>query len=323
MIQVFSKNWFALHQKKLLWFANTSVGRYVLRVHGKRSSVGKNKITQILPNAILWEEKGELKAEFRTHNKFAKRLYHAFKPAWYLIHFLDWLFLDRFSWANRFSFGFLTLTVFPDADPETTTVDGSVRNIQLIATGWATILAATDGTDTNDNGTSFFISRCQENGTELACTRSIFVWDTSSLTADAKISGAVASVYITAVSASSAYTTRFTSSTPASSTAVGVADYDQIGTGALADDLLSSSATTSAYNDFTLNATGLLDVNPVGNSSFGFRDLDHDINGTEPAAAEDYRITVRSADFAGTTSDPKLVVTYSFGGGGTGMLLGV
>ena len=51
---VFSIEWFEKYQKQLLWFANTAWGKYVLRIHGDRSGVGKNKIIKIEPFAITW-----------------------------------------------------------------------------------------------------------------------------------------------------------------------------------------------------------------------------------------------------------------------------
>src|SRR5438046_354201 len=122
-IQLFSKEWFIKYQKILLWFLNTPLiniwFRWLLRIHGDRSSVGKEKISRILPNAIFWNEQlASGNFEIRTHNKFAKRLYYGLKPVWYVLHFLDWLFLDRFllPYNPRYSFGFTNFgPIYPDA----------------------------------------------------------------------------------------------------------------------------------------------------------------------------------------------------------------
>src|SRR5690606_27624036 len=131
MENVFSKSWFLKHQRKLLRFANTRLGRYILRIHGKRSGVGKQKIVRIEPNAIWWGvkdlgEKVEVTAEFRSNNKFALRLYHAFKPVWWTMHFIDWLLLDRFQFLNRFNFGFATLVQYPGSIGSNNPCDGTV-----------------------------------------------------------------------------------------------------------------------------------------------------------------------------------------------------
>src|SRR5258707_9027350 len=114
---VFDKDWFLHYQSKLLWLLNSSLTkkrfRYVLRIH---KDCPDRSIVQILPNSYTvfnrWiDDRVELITDFRTHNKFAKRLYYAFKPFWIVLHIWD-LFADFVipSW----SFGFNTLTVFPD-----------------------------------------------------------------------------------------------------------------------------------------------------------------------------------------------------------------
>src|SRR3990167_4064729 len=110
--RAFDKKWFARHQRVLLWLLNTFCVRiwflWVMRINGKRSSVGRKKIIKIEPNAITWRE-GERRysSEFRAHDKYSKRLYYAFKPLWWAMHFWDWLVGDRL--AMRLSFGFSVL----------------------------------------------------------------------------------------------------------------------------------------------------------------------------------------------------------------------
>lgn len=52
--------------------------------------------------------------DFRTHDKFSKRLYYAFYPLWWTLHQWDTLFANNF--APQLNFGFDTLTAYPDAD---------------------------------------------------------------------------------------------------------------------------------------------------------------------------------------------------------------
>src|SRR3990167_8597062 len=111
---LFGKDWFFKHQKILLLLTNTLIGRYILRIHGDKSSVGKNKIVRIERNAIYWRGKkpDEFVVEVRTHPKFAKRILYTFYPIWYLIHLWDTLFANNF--APNLNLGFDTLTVYPD-----------------------------------------------------------------------------------------------------------------------------------------------------------------------------------------------------------------
>src|SRR3990167_8948353 len=115
--QAFNKEFFNQHQATLLKLVNGRLTRkwfrYVLRIDGDKSPVGDNLITRIEPNAIRWGNTWE----FRTHPKFGKRIYYAFRPFWWTLHFWDWLIAERF--LPKYSFGLLILTVYPDANPET------------------------------------------------------------------------------------------------------------------------------------------------------------------------------------------------------------
>src|SRR5688572_20225406 len=141
---VFDEQWFKTHQRSLLWFANTRIGRWFFRINGNASSVGDNRIVGILPNAIFWKGKKrqQYHAEFRTHDKFAKRLYYGLKPIWSLLHLWDTI------WANRvqpsWNVGFDTLTVYPAAGANSP-VDGRVYRGAVDET-FGTIIAGAGST---------------------------------------------------------------------------------------------------------------------------------------------------------------------------------
>jgi hypothetical protein len=83
---------------------------------------------------------------------------------------------------------------------------------------------------------------------------------------------------------------------------------------------------TSAYNDFTFNATGIGNVSKTGFSKFGVRNPNYDVANTPPTWSSGVTSHMQCyfSDEAGTTSDPKLVVTYSLGGSaGSLLLLGI
>jgi hypothetical protein len=331
MIQVFSKDWFALHQKKLLWFANTSVGRYVLRVHGKRSSVGKNKIVKILPNAITWslsEKEGVLTTEFRTHDKFGKRLYYTFKPFWYLMHFFDWVLLDRFVWANKYSFGFATLgPVYPSAG-EVAPVDGFA-----LRTGDETFSTIRGGAGNDWSSTvgaanrfvALVASATSNQYSQLR--RGIFLFDTSPLTASAIISAATASWAGSGqASGLGTDTLEVVSSAPGSDSALAAADYTTLGTTSFAS-LAYASYNSAGYNDLALNASGLANISKTANSKFGLSlgwDRANSFGGAWSSGLQT-QFSGDYADTAGTTTDPKLVVTYTIAvpKGGTATMLGI
>ena len=331
---MFNKLWFFKHQKILLWLLNTPIislwFRWILRINGDRSSVGSKKIIGIIPNAIFWGGKikgyhfvkgkkvykQEFKAEFRTHNKFSKRLFYAFYPIWYLFHLLDFV-VDPI--LPKLSFGFSTLTVYPDPATGATTVDGFVGNTSYV--DWATARAsATDGVDTNTTDT-VPARAYKENPTSWRIIRGIFNFDTSSLTNNANISAAVFSLFGTATVFNNADTTGIgvTSSNSASNNSLVAADYNITNFGSTAyASILFSAWSKSAYNDFTLDANGRANVNKTGVSKFGTR-CTLDFSNTAPTILND--CSCYFADQAGTTNDPKLVVTYTLVSMGGGILM--
>jgi len=70
--------------------------------------------------------------------------------------------------------------------------------------------------------------------------------------------------------------------------------------------------TAGTYNDFTLNANGISNISKTGITYFGARDS-LDTANTTPTGNNNWNFN--SSNGAGTTTDPKLVVTYTTGGG--------
>ena len=303
---VFSKGWFKKYQKLLLRFANSWLGRKILCIDGKKSSIGKNKIDEIGPNYIRWKNTWE----FRTHNKFGKRLYYAFKPLWHLAHYWDIAIANNLKPA--LNLGFDTFTSYPNDDPELTSVDGWVRRAAAVDT--FSNLRAGAGTTSDDNDASFLAVYVDNvNGTDSGwddLIRSIYLFDTSAIQDGASITAATFSLYVNSKRDIFAQDVGLVGSTPASNTALVASDYGQLGTTRYATDLDVGALTTSAYNDWTLNATGLAAISVTSTpTKFGVR-YSGDIDNSAPTASTDYaEVNVNFADTAGTTSDPKLVVT--------------
>src|ERR1051325_3574255 len=181
----FSKEWFKRHQKVLLILLNWPVVKYwfrwVMRIHSWDCPTSE-KIAEIGPNYFVYAQviehvscerfaklsfknrkphckikcKGNhpiltRTADFRSHPKFAKRLYYAFRPVWWAMHIWD-LAADRF--IPRLSFGFDTLTAFPDAGTGVTAVDGPAGyNGQNVS--FPTIRAGTSANQSSDTAANF------------------------------------------------------------------------------------------------------------------------------------------------------------------------
>ena len=237
------------------------------------------------------------------------------------------LFADHYT--PKLSLGFATLTVYPDANVESTTVDGEANRNGVDET-WGTIRAGA-GVGFNDSGgadRNFAVLLTSNTTNQYAqIYRSFFLFDISSLAAGQTISAAVLSFYLTTLvdqltgggSANSALV--IVETTPASNTAIAASDYGNIGTTDFGRSSAQGSLGTGAYHDITLNAAALTYVTSIYNGAdivklgarygWDFDNLNPHSNGLTWALNSYMYIEGSFADVAGTTQDPKLVITYS------------
>lgn len=320
----FDKIWFEEHQKGLIWLLNAPIIKYwfrwVLRIHKDCSF--KEKICEIQPNSykvylgLFLTKKGlrhKFRLDFRTHNKFSKRLYHAFYPLWLAFHIWD-LFADKFT--PQLSFGFSTLTVYPDADVESTSVDGTVTR-SGVNESWASIRggAGTAAAPSID-GSHIFLISCSASANQFDfLRRSICLFDTSALGAGTSISNAVISIFGYAKTDDNSFApnTNIFGSTPASNTDLVSSDFSQTQDVAFATAITYANWSTVAYNDFTLNATGLAAIAKTGISKFSVKNDNYDAANSAPVWSSGMGMAVNGwfADAIGTSTDPKLVITYT------------
>jgi hypothetical protein len=322
---------FRKHQGLLLYLLNAPVirlwFRWILRIHGDRSSVGNRDIIGILPNAIWWEDGGKCVAEFRTHQKYSKRLIHSFpfRQVFSFFHFWDWLVADRL--IPSLSFGFSEYTGYPDEDPESTTSDGCVGEVYAVYSGitW-TSMQGGSGNWTDDGASAeevYVRIECDadNDGWFRILCRSGFLFDTSEIGVGSTISSAVFSLYGTSGKTfeqgtwgDSDIAMNVYSSSPASNTAWVAGDYGSFGTTAYCDTSIAySSWATAAFNNFTLNSTGRSAVTLDGITKLGIRDATFDVPNSAPTWVTVAGLACGGyyADQAGTANDPKLVVTYT------------
>lgn len=222
-----------------------------------------------------------------------------------------------------------TTTFYPNANVETTSVDGSaLRNANET---FPTIRAeAGMASQDSDTAASCFLSCSATTSQYQILQRLFFLFDTSAIGSGNTVTAATLSLYaLTKSSGNGVIEAAIVSSLPASNTAIVAADYSTLGTTDFAPRLTSTAATTSAYNDFVLNSSGLAAISTTSITKLGCRPgVDVDA-GTPPWTSNAFsRIEFSLADTTGTTRDPKFVVTYTAGGGGGGtsgnlLLLGV
>lgn len=241
----------------------------------------------------------------KTHDKYSKRMYYAFKPFWYLLHFFDWAMLDRVEYLTRFSFGFSTLQALPVAGANSP-CDGVVQ-------GTSTVYATARSTATTANASAAAPSIANyKTGANYTVGRHFFNFDTSEMGTGATPTA----VDFVVKDASNALnqdagqaTVHVVASNPASSSNVTTSDFNSIGSTSFAN-LAFSNWGGGASRTFSLDSNGVANANPTGISQYGLR-LSGDLNNSTPTAFN--FVDVDHADTSGTSNDPTLNITYTPG----------
>ena len=210
--------------------------------------------------------------------------------------------------------------MYPDPGTGATTVDGYIGQFTGAGADWSTIRNQATGNDARVNVSPDISARtrCDTNTDKWdAFYRNILTFDTSALTSGASISSATFSLWPTTINdgLSPAGSVALVSSNPASDNNIVSGDYDSFGTTSFATALALAAMSTGAYEVWTLNASGLAAISKTGITKFGTR-TEADRSDTEPTwnSASQQMLIASMSDEAGTTQDPKLVITYTLGG---------
>lgn len=203
-----------------------------------------------------------------------------------------------------------TLTVYPDADTETTTVDGRVARGSVNQTFSAIIAGGGNGSNDTESVQNIpYLIASTTTDQFAAIYRGIYLFDTSTIPADATISSIVFSLYGVAKASGLGTTTlEVVSSSPASNTAIANGDFETIG-GISYGSISYASFGTTDYNDISLSGG----ITKEGITKLGTR-LGWDLNGSFDgswSSGATTRFRAYLADQAGTSNDPKLVVVYT------------
>jgi hypothetical protein len=201
-----------------------------------------------------------------------------------------------------------TLTVYPDPDPETATVDGHCE--RQATESWATVRAASAATSV-DSGTSgsgaslIFGQVFIVDSNNRRIVRGFTLFDTSALGDTDTINSGTLSLYRESVSGTD--TCEIIATTPASNTNLVLEDYDQIGSTTFGT---FSSPPSGQYTNVSLNASGIAAISKTGVTKLGGRQT-WDYTNTAQAPSSEGRFTPYSADDTNGSRDPKLVVDYT------------
>ncbi len=207
-----------------------------------------------------------------------------------------------------------TLTVNPAAGTGGASVDGQVAR-DSVNENWATIRAGA-GTSVGTGGASqqiWFTVGGVTGGNFNQLTRFICTFDTSALTSGATISAATIGFYGSNVRTDrDTPGTQVVASTPAASNNLANGDYNQLGSVAFSTRILNSSWSTTGYNSFALNASGITNISKTGVSKFGVVESEYDLTGSTPPGFTQGDVMSASAYTADNgSSEPQIVITYT------------
>ena len=306
--------WFKTYQPSLLGLVNTDHGRDLFGIARDLPT-----ILEIAPwyyKCIIGENKYQ--SEFHSRAVFFRRLLHRWNE---IVKDLESPLLGpKFIVHNGkkipVPMGGATLTAYPDADSESSSVDGHIGFAGLDdRIDWAA--ATTDDgsavTQTRDSHSTMNATCFQRSGTWEDFTRAFLLFDTSSIGSNV-VSAAVFSFTSSQTTTSaSELTWTVVSSTPASNTELVAADYDNVGSTSFGSIEADSGVTTdsSTYNAITLNGSGEAAISTSGITKLAMR-WEADRADAEPSSATaGCQIIILSADQSGTSTDPKLVITHA------------
>ena len=264
------KQWSKFYQPSLLGLVNTDHGRDLFDI-----SRDLPTIVEIGPWYYRWIiGKGEYQTEFHSRAVYFRKLLHRWDE---IVRDLEHpLFVPKTVLYKGREYavpmGGATTTKYPDADTESSSVDGYIGHQGLdTRVNWSTVQG--------------------DDGTSVASV---------GITSSAATATAVDLTF------------NIVSSSPASNTALVAADFDNVGTtsfGTIEADAVNTNSST--YNDITLNSTGYGTIAVAGVSKFAMRYEPDRANSEPSAATSGAGCTMLSADTASTSKDPKLVVTHA------------
>ena len=138
-------------------------------------------------------------------------------------------------------------------------------------------------------------------------TRSLFTFDTASLPDDAVVTEATLTFTGSGAVTGSNGSVDLVAGTPASPTSIVAADFNDVGTTLLANQIALGSWNGSGSNVFTLNAAGLAAINLTGYTTFALR---HSSDRLNSSPGSDNAVPGYFSEQTGTSQDPVLVVTW-------------
>lgn len=270
-------------------------------------------VEKLTPDAAHYrQDGGQLVAEIYSYPRHSHRIYDAYKPVWWGMHWFDELIADKY--APELSFGFDTLTRY--------TSPGAVQSFDGVVSSSDSVYATAQAgsnlfTDVSATRLSIEASRTGA-GTPgdpyvYYISRGFLKFDVSSLPdTNLFISATVLSLVLESVQNASTFSLQiFESSITDGSTDLTSGDWSAFFSTQFASRALSGWPTGS-YEDLTFNQSGrdYIKNRSTGYAKFAIR---HSRESGVTVPSNTSIALIYSADQSGTSFDPKLVITYSLG----------
>lgn len=299
------ENYFIKHQRKLLALANTISGKILLGLNQS------DKVVKLSPNSCHLYKGGKddkvlVQATFFTYPKVGK----------ILIPILEKITISRTCTGNEAvaHFGYLRRSRKLPTIYLTTTTFFPSNDAAIPGPSSGTFSTAHDATTgTADSGASTFLY-ARLLGGNYQIERVFQSFDTSSITSAATVSAATSSIYL--ASKGGAVNNSYNVYNSGHSDTIVDGDFDLGGTTAYSNTAIDQTTfSTVAYNDFVFNSNGINGVSKTGLTKICYREVAHDVGNTAPVTDNNTFLNPYQSAQAGTTNDPKLVVTYAIVGG--------
>lgn len=217
-----------------------------------------------------------------------------------------------------------TSTFYPDADPEINSVDGWVQLDNTTGGKGDSWSWTHDNDGSGGGGDRVFVNdsnvrnliRCDKanSSTYFRLIRGFEGFNTASIPDDDTIISATLSLYADSITDGNTETVGVSQSSPASNTALVTTDFDNVSPlheQTFSDEMLFSNITDEAYNDFDLPIAW---IEKTGVTNLVVRckvDYSETTSHSNPPGTSATEFWWDSADAAGTSQDPKLVVVHS------------
>ena len=311
--------WFQIQQKLLLWIANNKEGRALLCIKEDFPYIVKIRKNCIRGLIDFKKNKPQFFSEYRVGAKYANIIRYRWKA---FQEMAQWYYMNEMAGRMIFSpvaateYVYTHTTYFPDPDIESTTVDGRAHKDD--SSDWPTTRNAADGqTAADDIGVGGIPSGSGVEATLYRNFRAFVLFNTADIGDTDTLDSATLSGFVRGGNPDTQSDPVYAVTTsPASNTAITTADYDQV-SGISRGSVAFGSIDT--YHDISLTGTLTDYIDRAGVTKLGFRG-DYDFNNTTPTAALNL-MSMNAAETAGTSQDPKLVVTHTAIAGGDNLLL--